>query len=342
MRAVQVLVGCLALAWAAPAMAQTRLFSEDSEVQLVIEAPLNSLVREARRNTDPHPGTLTITETGSTFPIELSARGLSRRTRGLCNFPPLRMDIDGERRGTILQGQNRLKIVTQCQQEEDVILEYLAYRLYNEITPYSYRVRPARITYRDNEGRRREATQFNFLIEDIDDLARRNDRSKIEVMAGETRATQLNAAAAARYALFQFMISNLDWDMVTARPGEECCHNGRLIAASETARNDLIPTPYDFDFSGFVNAPYAAPPEGIDVANVRERLYRGFCIHNDQLPATIELFRSRRAAINAVIANETRLSDRARRAATSYIDGFYEIIEDPARVERQITRRCRQ
>lgn len=70
----------------------------------------------------------------------------------------------------MLQGQHRLKLVTNCRPsrnyEQITVHEYLAYRLYNEITPYSYRVRPVRVD-RDTEGRRREETQFNFLIEDI-------------------------------------------------------------------------------------------------------------------------------------------------------------------------------
>jgi len=343
MRFVQALVCGLALAWAVPATAQTPLFSDDSEIQLLIEAPLNTIVREARRSTDPHPGTVTITESATSFPMELSARGLSRRTRDFCTFPPLRLDIEGDgRRGTLWQGQNRLKIVTQCRYEEDIVLEYMTYRLYNELTPYSYRVRPARITYRDSDGRRREATQFNFLVEDVDDVAERNNRVQLELTYNEARATQLNPAAAARLALFQFMISNLDFDMVTARPDAECCHNIRLLGASETARTDLIPAPYDFDHSGLVDAPYATPPEGIDARNVRQRIYRGYCIHNDQLPAAIELFQQRRAALSQIIASETRLSENARRTARTYIDGFYEIISDPERLDRQIIRRCRQ
>ena len=331
----------LACAAAAPAAAQTPLFSENAEVELLIEAPIGTITRNARRNTDPHPGTITAVESGVVFPIELSARGLSRRTRGWCRFPPLRLDIEGDgRRGTLFQGQNRLKIVTRCNSDDLVALEMLAYRLYNEITPYSYRVRPAQITYRDSD-RGRDDTQFNFLIEDVDDVARRNDRVEIDVMAGEIRAAQLDPAAAARYALFQFMIGNLDWDMVTARPGEECCHNSRLLAASETARNALIPAPYDFDFSGLVNAPYAGPPPQVPINDIRTRYYRGYCMHNDQLPAAIAHFQARRGALNAAIATAPRLSDRARRSAQRYVDGFFELIADAGDVERQIIRRCR-
>lgn len=346
------LVGlCLAAigAWT-PASAQTPLFSDSSEIQIVLDAPLNTLVRAAARSTEPHAAVASITAAGAPerFDLEISARGISRRTGGICNFPPLRLDFQRNRvGGTIMQGQNRLKLVTRCRNgrnyEQITVLEYTAYRLYNEITPYSFRVRPARVTYRDTDGRRREDVQFNFLIEDVDDLARRNgQRVELDVLSNTVRSAELDPEVAARYGLFQYMIGNLDWDMVSGRAGEECCHNSKLIAATQESRTDVIPVPYDFDYSGFVNAPYAIPPEGINVPNVRTRYYRGLCRHNDQLPAAAAHFRARRAAILAVIDGETRLSDRARRNARGYIEGFFAILDDPERFERQIVERCRR
>lgn len=336
------------LALAAPASAQTPLFSDQAEVQLVIEGPIGQLVRSASRSTDPVQASVSLVGGGGAqrFDIELSPRGFSRRTGGICNFPPLRLDFDKDAlRGTLLRGQNRLKLVTRCRNsssyEQLTVLEYTAYRLFNEITPLSYRVRPARVTYRDSDGRRREETQFNFLIEDVDDVARRNGRVALDVLSNEVRSAQLDPDAAARVGLFQFMIGNLDWDMVAGPEGEECCHNGKLLAASETARQAVVPIPYDFDYSGFVNAPYAAPPESINVRNVRTRHYRGLCRHNDQLPAAVEHFRARRDALYSVIDGETRLSDARRRTARRYIEEFFAILDDPARVQRQLIQRCR-
>lgn len=342
------LIGLALSSAALPAAAQTELFSDNSELQLVIEAPLNTLVRESRRSTDPHPATLTLTGAGEPqqWQMQLSPRGFSRRTRDLCSFPPLRIDLEGSRQGSIFQGQNKLKIVTRCRPganyEQFIVLEYLTYRLYNEITPLSYRVRPVRITYRDSEGRRREETQFNFLIEDVDDVARRNRRTALEIQSGEAPSTALDPQAASRYAVFQFMIGNLDWDMVQGPAGDECCHNSKLLAASAESRASLIPTPYDFDMSGFVNATYAVPPNGIDIPDVRQRYFRGLCRHNDELPATLAHFRAQRDEINAVIDGETRLAEARRRTAQAYIDGFYELIDDPDRVQRMIIGRCRR
>jgi len=334
----------------APASAQTRLFSDDAEIQITIEAPINTLVRAARRSTDPYPAVVTVVAGAAPerFDVQLAAGGISRRTGGICAFPPLRLNFDGDAvRGTIMQGQNKLKLVTRCRvganYEQISVLEYTAYRLYNEVTPLSFRVRPARVTYRDSEGRREEDAQFNFLIEDVNDMARRNGRRVgLDVVSDTVRSSQLDAENSARFGLFEYMIGNLDWDMVSGHPGEQCCHNSKLIAATQETRTDVISVPYDFDYSGFVNAPYATPPEGINVQNVRQRYYRGYCRHNDQLPAVVAHFQSRRAAILGVIDNEARLTPDRRRAARQYIEGFFEILDDPERFQHMVVDRCRR
>lgn len=325
-----------------PAAAQHPLFAAHDELEILIEGPVQTVVRRAARNTDPVEATLSVAGHEQRWQIQLEPRGISRRTGGLCNFPPMRIDFDGGTRDTIFRGQNRIKVVTRCNSgatfEQLTVLEYLAYRMYNEITPWSYAVRPARITYRD----RRDETQFNFLIEDVDDLARRNERWRaLDVATGEIRSTQLNPRAATYVALFQFMIGNLDWDMIEARSGRDCCHNSRLLAASAETRDNLISAPYDFDYSGFVNAPYALPPESLPVRNVRQRYYRGYCRFNDQLPEAIAHFQARRGAILALIDGETRLTEGRRAGARRYIEEFYEIIGSPAQVERQLVSRCR-
>lgn len=341
------MAGLAALCLGAPAAAQTRLFSEDSELPIIVEGPINEIARRAARNTDPAPAVLIIGE--QRFEMELSPRGFSRRTRGICQFPPLRINLSGpgaSRRETIMRGQNRLKLVTRCRSganfEQLIVLEYLTYRLYNEITPLSFRVRPVRTTYRDTDTRRREEVQFNFLIEDASDVAERNRLEAIEVQTAEVPSSQLNPQQASLVGMFQYMIGNLDWDMTQGPAGEECCHNGKLLAANETARTNVMPVPYDFDFSGFVNAPYAVPPEGLRVRDVRQRLYRGLCRFNEQAPAAAEHFRARRDRLYAVINGETRLSEERRNQARQYIEGFFEILDDPQRFQRLVLDNCRR
>ena len=337
------------IAFIVPAAAQPRLFSDDAEIQLLIEAPLADLVRAAPRSTDPFAAGVTWSGEGgdnARHDIQLSPRGLSRRTRGICGFPPLRLDFDqSAMRGTVWRGQNKLKLVTRCRSganyEQLLALEMTAYRMFNEITPMSFRVRPARVTYRDTSGRRREEVQFNFLIEEATDVARRNDRRALELMPEDVTSDQLDPRAASLVTMFQFMIGNLDWDMTSGVAGEDCCHNGALLAANANTRTAIVPVPYDFDMTGFVDPPYALLPAEVNVSSLRQRVYRGLCRHNDQVPAAIAHFQARREAVLGVIDRETRIGDGRRRTARAYVESFYELIGDPQRVENMIIRRCR-
>lgn len=332
-------------ALAGPASAQTRLFADSSEQQIVLEGPFDSLVRRSNRNVDPYPAVLTLSD-GSRFDVAVSARGMFRRISGACNFPPLRLNFQQEQvRGTLFQGQNRLKLVTRCRAsgayQNLVVLEYTAYRLFNAITPYSFRARPLRVTYRDTDGRRREEVQFNYVIEDIDDVARRNRRAAVQVESGAFRSEHLDPRSTAVVSVFEYMIGNLDWDFLNIAEGRSCCHNIDHLGASGTSTDGLIPVPYDFDHSGFVSAPYATVPESINIRNVRVRYYRGYCRHNDQLPAVVDLFRQHRGELLAIIDGETRLPQARRQQARRYIEDFFALADNPREWTRQVVERCR-
>ena len=79
------------------------------------------------------------------------------------------------------------------------MLEYLAYRLYNLLTPMSYRVRAGR-GHLPHRTRTTGVTRFGFLIEDIDDVADRNKRERAEgrLAAGQRPPSSTRAATGAR------------------------------------------------------------------------------------------------------------------------------------------------
>jgi hypothetical protein len=327
--------------------AQTPLFADSAPITLTIDGPFRTVVSRAPRSTDPYPATLILHgQRDQTFAITLSARGLSRRTRGFCDFPPLRLDFDKSAlAGTLFEGQNRLKLVTHCKTSGTyarlAVLEYLIYRFYNELTPLSFRVRAAQISYRDSDRGGRAQTFFGFLIEDIDDTAARNGRIALEVGSGQIPSAALDPDAAALVSLFHFMIGNLDWDLNHGPEGGECCHNGKLISFEAAPKSAVVSVPYDFDHAGFVDAPYAEPPDQIRINTVRTRYYRGLCLHNQALRNAIAVFRAERADLLALIDTETRLPEARRDTARRYLDSFYEILDDPERFDRQVLRRCR-
>ncbi|HEX7761474.1 MAG TPA: hypothetical protein VF459_18350 [Caulobacteraceae bacterium] len=346
-------VGLVALACmgASPAAAKSRLFSDDAPLKIVISAPFPALVRAAPTSTKPFAAALSVAEgagPAQSVPIQLSARGLTRRTAGYCQFPPLALKFDKATvRGTPFQGQNKLKLVTYCRPQADyeqhIVLEYLAYRLYNLITPMSYRVRAADVTYRKDDSDA-GVTRFGFLVEDIDDVADRNDRDRLTAASHQVSATQLDAHAAARVTLFEYMIGNLDWELLASAPGTDCCHNSRFIAArgaTPATASAVVPVPYDFDFSGLVDAPYSGPPDGIPVSRLTERYYRGYCVSNGEIPAVAQEYRAHRAEMMALIDGEPRLNPTFRAKTDRFMEGFFALLDDPGRIQSQIVRRCR-
>jgi hypothetical protein len=347
--------GVLAVAWLALAgaasAAPSRLFTDDAPLQMTISGPFPALVAASKSGANPYPGTLTLSDAGGpaqTFAVTLKPRGHFRRTSGGCKFPPLWLEFDkGAVKGTALHGQHKLKLVTYCRDaadyEQRIVLEYLAYRMYNVLTPMSFRVRAAQVTYR-NSGGTDSVTRFGFLIEDIDDVADRNDRDKLEALTHQIKVTQLDAHAAARAALFEYMIGNLDWEFLAAPAGDDCCHNARPIAARDAtvaSASAVVPVPYDFDYSGLVDAPYAGPPPGTTIERLTERLYRGYCFSNGEIASAAAEFKAQRGAMMAVINSEPRLTGAFRGKAVKFLDGFFATLDDPAKLTRQTIGHCR-
>ena len=336
------LVALAILATSSAAVAQggpKPLFHRDAPIRFTIQGPVNSIARKAAKSVVPEAATLSLTTPAESHPIRLSARGLSRRTGGICDFPPLRVEFTQPPAATSLfAGQRRLKLVTHCKSsaghQQHLLLEYSAYLLLNQLTPLSHKVRLAMVDYADAHGKAL-ISRWGFFIEDLDDLAKRNGLGEARA-PDRISAVQLDAAHAARTALFMYMIGNLDWSMRAGPQGEGCCHNSRLLSGGAA----LIPVAYDFDYSGLVDAPYAIPPQQIRVRSVRQRHYMGYCRHNNAVLTAAAEFRARRPALEAVYAQVPGLSEGTRRKALSYLGSFFDDIATDAAVRAKLLKDC--
>jgi len=335
------LLAFLAIAIAAPATAQQAepLFAASDPIHIAIQAPLSTLVHNRAQNVVIQ-GTLT-DPGGQSLPISLSVRGITRRASDVCQFPPLRVQFTAAPPQTsIFTGQRKLKLVTHCRNDASfqqyVLLEYSAYKMYNLLTPHSFRVRLANVDYRGADGRPM-VSRVGYFIEDLGDVARRNGTK--ETHAPDRFAmTALNPDDAARYALFQHMIANHDWSMRAGPAGKDCCHNAELIGP--LALGSVVPIPYDFDFSGFVNAPYATPPDVLKISNVRQRYYRGYCAHNAQVLAAARQMRDMRPQMIAAITSTPGLDARTQARALAFLDPFFADIASDATVNEKVLKRC--
>lgn len=318
------------------------LFASNETLQVTIEAPFAELMR--KRDEDQElPGSIRyIGSDGS--PIELAVsvrtRGKFRALRDVCDFAPIRLNFKtSQTKETLFAKQDKLKLVTHCNPrsliyEQAVIREYLTYRILNLLTDLSYRVRLLKITYSYSDSNR-TIESYAFLIEDDRRLGKRIGQQPVS--ADELEITSLDKEYTNLASVFQFLIGNTDFSPVAAAEGLECCHNHTPYTPDDTV---FFSIPYDFDQCGLVDAPHASPNRRFRLRSVRQRLYRGRCDNNEQLPATIELFRKKRTDIEALVANQEELSNKSRRSIASFLASFFKIIDSPRHIERQLVKKC--
>ena len=318
-------------------------FESNETFNITITAPWKDIVRKVKVK-DPYPASMQFTDSlgkSNTIPITVERRGITRQV--VCKYPPIKIRMNKEDvKGTMFRGQNELKLVTHCDKgerwEQYYVKEYLAYRFFNEITEKSYRAKPLLITYVDSSNNSTDEPRFAFLIEDINDVAKRNELSRVGL--GRIKRSQLDNVHASQVALFEYMISNVDFELLSGPEEDKCCHNARLIG-DESGQN-VVSVPYDFDSSGFVDAHYAVPNDFLGIRSVTQRLYRGYCTHNDTLEQARQLYLAKEADLMGLISSESRLTERTAKTANKFIGQFFETLKDEKAYQKNIIGKCRK
>lgn len=318
------------------------LFAADELLKITLTGPFRTMSRDRDEDPERRPGTLSYVDadgTKVTFAAQLDPRGKSRRDRKICTFPPLwvRLDKD-EIEDTLFDKSRRLKLVTHCRSSQSfqdyVVKEFLVYRVFNQLTDASFRVRLLEVTYQDSE-RDDSVTRYGFFIEHKSRLAKRIGRELMEP-AERISTSSLDPEQATIAELFQFMVSNTDFSMIAPPIDDVCCHNAVLFDAGG---GRYLPVPYDFDRTGLVSPPNGLPDQNLGQRSFRDRVYRGFCRDQAVMDAALQKTRDKRAAIEGVIRNQKELSDKARGQALKYIASYYDIIDDDRKREREL--KCR-
>lgn len=319
------------------------LFDDDSTLAVTIEGPLRTVMRN-RDETDEFPAIIKYSNadgTETTLDVKLNVRGKFRRKRETCNFAPLRVNFRKKQvEGTLFAGQNTIKLVTDCQSSKKwyqqlLLKEYLAYKLLNVLSDKSFSARLLRVTYVDTANKNKSRESYAFFIEEKSHIA---DRLGMErVKAQKIKYAALNSAHANMINVYEYFIANTDYSLVAGPLGSNCCRNAILLSGED---DKFIPVPYDFDFSGLVNAPYALHNPRFKVRSVRDRVYRGRCANNAHLDATVELFVAKREEFNQLIRGLDGFDDKSTKLTLKFIDGFYKDIATPKAIRKKLTKKC--
>jgi hypothetical protein len=312
-------------------------FGSDEPVKMTLTFDVKGLIKT---KSDPENFDATITLVTSendtlTQSIKVKARGEMRRN--YCSFPPIMLKFKDNKDGDepILSNGN-IKLVTHCGAsstfESYIFKEYLAYKLYNLVTPYSYRTRLAIIEYKDvNTGY--SLTEYGFVIESTDQLAQRNNSTIVD----NPNITQKNMDdyEMARVAFFNYMIGNTDWSVHEQ-------HNVKVLKPLETNVDKGIPVTYDFDYSGFVSTRYSAPSAVLPIKYVTDRYYLGTCISEDILSEVIDEFEAMKTQFISTIENFNFLSNGHKKKAQAFISGFYKKYRTDNLLISDLTSTCKK
>jgi len=267
--------------------------------------------------------------------IEVKPRGNVRKST--CMIPPLKLNF--EKKEAFLDQMkefDKIKMVLDCKKgtlyDQYLLLEYYAYRMQNMLTDYSLRTRLLSVTYVDTSGKMKEITQHGFFIENIDQLATRLNAIKIETKNIKDSYTDHKTLAEAY--LFQYMIGNTDWSI-------PAMHNVYLIKSTDPNKIAPCAIPYDFDYAGIVDANYAIPDPKLGIATVRERVYRGICLSENEVQDAAKEFLDKKNQIYDLYQNDQLLDKNVKNNTLAYLDEFFEVLENKNLFKKNILDSCR-
>lgn len=277
-------------------------------------------------------------KTGNTWDsikVDVRARGNFRRKE--CYYPPLRIKIKkGNAKGTIFEGNKSLKLVLPCKQQVKdnslIMKEFICYQMYEPISKYTFNTRLANIVFTDKNNKKVNGVQFmGYFIEDDDVVAKRHKGKVVEDLKLHPKALQDSSSI--RHDMFQYMVANTDWSTTFL-------HNAKVIQLNESKQ--YIPLAYDFDMSGFVNAPYATVNADLGITSVRERLYRGFCRSEDVMQVIRKEYIAKENEINEIIKRyENSFEPKEFAGIKKYMDDFFTTFKSDSKFKYEIIQKCR-
>lgn len=310
-------------------------FEEDEPVTLEIRSDFKALMNDDTDDPDYRPALISMQPAGPytmKMNVRIRPRGYSRRMA--CPLPPLKVDFSHS--GTALKQPKKLqevKLVAVCRKGETfqhyVLREYLLYKFYNLLTPLSFRVRLAKTRYVDAAGDSLVFEGWAFMIEDVDNMAKRNQGAEIEDEKLHPR--DLNREYMTQVAIFQFMIVNLDWSV-------SGLHNLKVVERD----GELFPVPYDFDYAEMVGAFYASEERDPNLPELpSQRIYQGYCCSRANLNAVLDRFRRQRESMIGLTDSFNYLPAAEREEVMDLLHSFFRLIERPAQIETYFINNCR-
>lgn len=310
------------------------LFDSEEILEITLSGNLSKLLRDKTKDPEKFPLTLSYKEANNniiSIPIEAKTRGNFRRLIGNCAYLPLKLYFQESdaAENTIFRDQRKMKLVMPCRGEKYVVHEYLVYKLYNLITPKSFRARLVKVKIDNQQKKKQKPAVYGILLEEEPQMAKRNELLTVE---RKLRPNHVQKEPFLNMAVFEYLIGNTDWSI-------QYLQNIKLLATDSLSKPYAVP--YDFDHAGIVRAPYAKPADALKLSSIKERRYRGYCLKDlSKFESTIALYNQLKPAIYQVYQDCDLLEEKYKANTLKYLDEFYETINNPKEWQKDFTYPC--
>ncbi len=317
----------------------SKLFRNDDIVKIKLEYSNKQVKSETNDSIYLKTKLLVLDKENLWDTLNVSIRGRGNFRLANCYYAPIKMKIKkAEAKGTLFKGNKKLKLVLPCMSEkganDNVIKEYMAYKIYEHISPFHFKTKLFEARYNEQRGKKvKEHEIKGFFIEDLDRIAKRFECNELK---RSVHPLQQDGHCSTRNAFFQFMIGNTDFST-----GHQ--HNEKLLFVNKKT----VPIPYDFDMSGLVNASYATVSnidgKELPISSVRERLYRGFVREGYVFEDIRKEFLDNKEEILTTIDGLKPLfeSSKTFNEARSFINDFFVVLASDAKFKQQIMKAAR-
>lgn len=298
---------------------QIPLFQSDEPLKVRIETDMKALLKLTTEG-KYQKATLTVGDEQ----VEIGVRPRGNNRYQTCSFPPITLNFKKtEFKDSSYNQLKKLKLVNSCklqgQYEQYLLREYLIYKTFNMLTDYSFKVRLLELEYIDTKDKMKPIQRFGFVIEDQHLLARRKNGIIIKPSGLKDEVTQRDQMVLV--SVFQYMIGNTDWQ-VAAR------QNLKLVKLLDFKEPNPYVVPYDFDYTGMVNAVYAVPADVLGIDKITERIYWGQCYTREEFKKAIDQHLDRKEEIYALYNEFEYFDNNSRSQSINYLNSFYKIIEN--------------
>lgn len=272
-------------------------------------------------------------EKWSSIEVRIRARGNFRRSE--CYFPPIKMKIKKDQyKETLFDGNKSMKLVLPCKLEpennDNILQEFIAYKIYEQISPYHFKTRRVDIDFNEIRGKKTKNFKLKgFLIEDDKRVAKRHEGKVFERYIHPMTMQHLTSV---QNAFFQYLLGNTDFSVAYQ-------HNGKLLYVDKK----IIPLPYDFDMTGWVNPSYATVNSTLGISSVQDRVYRGFKRDQEYFDQVREQFIDKKSQLMQIVSSFENVFSNPKEYENmfEFMEDFFEVLESDSNFEKAIVSKAR-